>query len=498
MSHHKYGKITTNIVESSHLYGCSLLYTIKRRIYNSYALAERSIFLKLIVQKSKIFLQLFGEQSLFTEDYKIASYCLILSCDEGILFYNNLTRELLLIEKDEYNLVDDLYTFDEYILDYLKKNWFLIPSGYFSNDYCEQLLKTLAAFKKPKTVDIYKYFTIMTTLECNARCFYCFQKDREKPRMTEKIAEDVADFIISHTNGNEQITLSWFGGEPLYNHRAIDVITDKLTQNKILYNSRVTTNGYLFNEELVYTAKSKWNLKTVQITLDGTEEIYNRSKNYIYNDCGSPFKKVIKNIKLLLDNELRVNVRLNLGSHNISDLYELADFLSKEFSIYSKFGVYVNRLFDYDDDGKQLYSEQNICSTVDAYNKFNSYLFEKGIYLKSSLKLPNEYNVHHCIADSNKSIVITPDGRLGKCEHFSDREIIGDIYVGVQDNALVSAWKEHQERSDICKDCPCYINCIRLKKCPDISPQCNIYYKDQEISKLKLKVYKTYNEWKNV
>ena len=96
--------------------------------------------------------------------------------------------------------------------------------------------------------------------------------------MNEDTAEAVAKFIIKSYNG-KKVSIQWFGGEPLCNISAIDKICTYLTEHKISYKSTMTTNGYLFDNEVVKKSVDVWNLQSVQITLDGLAETYNKVKN---------------------------------------------------------------------------------------------------------------------------------------------------------------------------------------------------------------------------
>lgn len=443
--------------------------------------------MKTILEKNSSFSAAFGEQKLKDEEYILADYCIKLPCEDGILFYNNLSKELLLVENSE---TDGLNNTNSDVIKCLKTNWFYIPITTNSQTLCDQMLQIAQLFKEPVKENCYNSFTIMTTLECNARCFYCFQVGRVQPRMSLKTAEDVADFIITHSNPEKTISLTWFGGEPLYNAEVINVICNKLREENLKYKSRAVSNGYLFDDEIIKTAKDLWNLKTTQITLDGTEEIYNRSKNYIYTDGKSPFNVVINNIEKLLNNDIQVNIRLNVDFHNIKDLYHLVDFLIEKFGSFKKFKIYTHRLFEYDDNGKNRHTVEKYAELVEANNDFLQYILEKGVYIHSAPK--SKYSLNYCMADSDSAIVITPEGKLTKCEHFSDKEIIGDIYSDNVDKQLVSAWQERQPKLDICKDCPCYISCIRLKKCPSSMQMCDEYQKLEQIHALKLKILNSY------
>lgn len=67
----------------------------------------------------------------------------------------------------------------------------------------------------------------------------------------------------------------------------------------------MTSNGYIFNDELVEKAKNEWKLKNIQITLDGTRDVYNKAKNYysendsnIYNHAGKYVNEDISSLSI--------------------------------------------------------------------------------------------------------------------------------------------------------------------------------------------------------
>ena len=76
--------------------------------------------MKTILEKNASFFATFGEQKIKNEEYSLADYCIKLSCEDGVLFYNNLSKELLLVENSE---IENLKNNDSTVLDYLKVNW---------------------------------------------------------------------------------------------------------------------------------------------------------------------------------------------------------------------------------------------------------------------------------------------------------------------------------------------------------------------------------------
>lgn len=167
-----------------------------------------------------------------------------------------------------------------------------------------------------------------------------------KTHMTHETAEKVAKYIMEVAPKGQQLEVSWFGGEPLFNMDVIEIITSRLNSAKIPFKGSMISNGYLLNEDVVSKAKNEWHITNMQITFDGTEEVYNKVKNYIYKDDVSPYKKVLHNVKLLLDKDINVSVRMNCDSHNSENLRSLIMELHENFKEYGNFSMYIWPIFE--------------------------------------------------------------------------------------------------------------------------------------------------------
>ena len=144
----------------------------------------------------------------------------------------------------------------------------------------------------------YNYFEILTTTRCNANCFYCYESNLNKTEtMTKETAENLIQFMIKHRFGEQPLTIQWFGGEPLLNQRIIDYIVDRLNELEIPFSSTMISNAFLLNEETIEKLE-KWKLKSIQITLDGLNDDYNKAKNYVYTDVDA-YLTVMNNIHKL-------------------------------------------------------------------------------------------------------------------------------------------------------------------------------------------------------
>ena len=113
--------------------------------------------------------------------------------------------------------------------------------------------------------------------------------------------------------------------------------------------------------------------------------------------------------------------------------------------------------------------------------------------LRKRERLKKEYRHSQCMASDDRSIMILPDGHLGKCEHFPDKDFVGSIYEGITKPEFIQYWKEKKELSKLCADCPLVPFCrILLKHCPSNQNDCTAILREQNIQEIKKKMVYTY------
>lgn len=421
--------------------------------------------------------------------YRLNKYLVECECNDGIIIYNCFTGSEILIKPYEY-----VNIFTEYPCDYqdfLISNYFIIPED-FDEEWWVQRIKSRQVTPITSTfLDHPNHFTILTTTTCNARCFYCYEKDYQHKRlMSSEVMEDVAKYIIDYADKKDVVTLDWFGGEPLVNQKAIDTITSRVASAGMEYVSTMISNGYLFNEELIDKAIGFWKLKTIQITLDGPEQSYNSIKNYIYKNT-NPYQIVKDNIRILLNKGVDVSIRMNCGPYNFEEIKALVLELNKDFKGYNNFNMYAHEIFEEgfirtDEENKQLY--QNL-KEIDKLVNSGGWDLVHG--LMHSIK------GKHCMADSGNSVVINPEGKISVCEHYVTNHFVSDIYNPLDRNfEELKEWQNYTKPIEICKNCPLLPECLRLKNCPD-EKCCNEYQKDYEIEHYKLCMLKDWEKCLN-
>lgn len=403
--------------------------------------------------------------------YRWNKYCNVLEVPEGKLIWNGMVRSLVMIRNVEYK-----NAFSEDRCDYasfLMENYFVVPEEFDEQAFVDQYRLKRRPIITDTYLDTPKSYTILTTTKCNARCFYCYEKNsKHKKHMDEETAEKIASYIIKNDIG-KFISIGWFGGEPMFNKPIIELICNRLNAAGLNYNSSFVSNAYLFDEETIRQAKYEWKTNNIQITLDGTEPIYNKAKNYVNAKDSSPFKKVINNIKTFLDYDIAVSVRLNCDLYNIADLKTLVEYLHTEIGEHKLFSVYAFQIFEEPDKEPRTpeYREElfkGILEINELCEKYNL-----GVYGS----LHRDIKSIHCLVDSGEGIIIDPNGNFGVCEHYIDSGFFSHIDdPNKKDFEILKQWRDYSQAGEICKDCSIYPSCLRVKQCTDE----NICHKEEQ------------------
>lgn len=418
------------------------------------------------------------EQPIYNNiEYRWMKHILIEDIDGGKLIFNSLTRSLIHLTYKEFSEVFN----DKLKYEILYRSYFLVPEDFNDMEVIDEVREH---FKMPID-DLYlssvNSFVILSTTKCNARCFYCYEMhEKNKKHMTMDTARSVANYIMKTSDINQPVNLCWFGGEPLYNIPVIDLICNTLKDNGFNYSSGFITNAILLDEKVINKAKNLWNITHTQITIDGTETIYNKTKNYIYKDIKNPYKKIINNIALLLNNNIKVSVRMNIDLHNAENLKELVWECKRMFKNHSKFSMYAYPIFENSDYSRDEEHRDLVFKKLEELEKV---LLECGYFYGEPLK--TVIAAQQCIADSGNSVLISPNGDLGTCEHYISSDFWGHINEpNKKDFEILNGWRLYEKPWEGCKDCPIYGSCLRPSKCKEIR-KCDKRYKEWFVRKAK-------------
>ena len=441
-----------------------------------------SNFLKMniLIKPNEVILGILGRQSRFKDKkYRLNNFCIIENVMNGKVIFNHLTCCMIFVSNSEYEEIFDVNKNTDAIK-FLYDTYFFVEEDFDERAFIKEYRKTHISPIDDFCLDTIHDYTILTTTACNARCFYCYEKNVKKKTMTIETANKVADYIIQHAPESEPIELRWFGGEPLFNAKVINTICTKLRDAEIPYSSFFTTNGYLFDSDLIKRAKELWHITSCQITIDGTEEVYNKAKNYIYKDVKSPYKRVINNITELINNGVDITIRMNVDLYNAENLKDLVYELYTRFGNHPRLHPYLYPIFE-----NEFYQRKDgeLAILFEKIKEIEEVLDECKYY---QLSPPlSTIRCNHCMVDNGKAITVSPEGYFGLCEHWVETDFWGSVYEPEKkDIEMIKDYRHYEEDLDICADCPIYPKCVRNSKCEEQS-KCYPEYKEWLIRKTK-------------
>lgn len=175
---------------------------------------------------------------------------------------------------------------------------------------------------------------IVTNTNCNLRCSYCYEGNKDNNTQIMESYEAIYNFILANIKYNniKKLDVEFTGGEPLLNKELIVNLVKTLNENLLLtdINYTLITNGVLLDNDIIqFLSENKF---SVQISLDGFKNDHNleRHGENIYNS----YDVIINKMKKILTDELNIDLilRINVTNKNKDNLYLLVDDLVKKFS----------------------------------------------------------------------------------------------------------------------------------------------------------------------
>lgn len=334
--------------------------------------------------------------------YKHSVFNYIQEKNKYVLIYNTLYNSLVRLTLEEYENYKNLYSLNNN----LEKDF--VSNGLWIDKSLDEKQRYLACSQAytlymPRPLSI----TITTTLKCNARCTYCYENGVSQIDIYENAEEKIVDFIKKHLETNE-VNITWFGGEPLLNVNFIDKLTKRLLEEEIQFSSYIITNGSLLSDEIVNDKLQFWNVKNIQITLDGTEKEYIKRKRYI-NPSEGEFYKILNNISKVALKGIFVNIRLNIDTQNKLDILELLKEIDKIYSTYENVVFYPAFITG---TPNVLAEEEKI-----TYIKEMLLTMKNIKKLTAGTKFYSLPRMHACMNGNPKSFSIDVNGNIYTCEH---------------------------------------------------------------------------------
>lgn len=321
------------------------------------------------------------------------------------------------------------------------------------------------------------HLIIALTLDCQFRCVYCYEK-HPCVYMNESIKSAVIDMVHSYVKAGKNISVVWYGGEPMLDYESIKKLTHEFQRicstYGVQYTASMISNGYAFSEESIMELDGL-SIASVQITVDGMKAIH-ESRRPMINGEGS-FECIVKNMMDIEHNtNTEVHLRINVDKDNIQSAYELVTYLKEIGLTEIDVNLGMMKAFGCDhvcgNEAKNLFTMREFAAE---FMKFKEHLSDNGFYHAVEKMMP-EYKVNSCTMDAPNAYVIDSDGYVYKCiSKVGQKESsIGNLKEGFDEKAYLDADAFESEMCANCKYFPiCKGGCLMNNK--QERKECNIW-----------------------
>ncbi|MGB7605981.1 MAG: radical SAM protein [Lutisporaceae bacterium] len=325
-----------------------------------------------------------------------------------------------------------------------------------------------------------KQLVFEVTESCNLRCRYCTYDDEYtthrnhgKNSMPLEIAYKALDYLASHNSEEDEVDISFYGGEPLLRFDFIKDCVAYAQKNvhvkKINFN--MTTNLTLMTTEIAeYLSINDF---TVVASIDGPEDIHNM---YRLDSSGKgSYVKAIEGFRKLLkaygDNVSR-RIIINMvyaPPYSRKKLDTMQKFIEEEgfedIVIQTSYPIPNSIPADYRTDEMDLSmfewsADKLLCSFYegsekrpfnhDSINAFLQNIRHTYPSKEANFLLP----LNHCCIPTHSRMYVTCNGDIRICERIMGSLSIGNMFDGIDFETLKEIYDEYQKKSiETCSKC---------------------------------------------
>lgn len=392
--------------------------------------------------------------------------------EDEVIMINLINGATDIIERSIYNsLINSSFDeISEVILETMLERKYLFKNEDDYSKFLKELDTRIEELEKSATPN----FLVVPTYACNLSCIYCYEQTYMIKGTTNIDPFEMVDIQFNRIDKimekyeekygevKDDIRITIMGGEPLLkcNLKTIEYIFEQTKKRN--YTADIVSNGVDLNNYIALFNKYKNTLHHIQITVDGIKEIHDKRR--IFHDGRGSFELIIENIKLAINNDILIVLRVNVDNANINELPDLADMLVKEFKGTEKLKPYLYLLQDGGCSG-----EQNIVNEKIGIEKIfemeeknpNMAIFRKKFHPEGFIESifndePYQPVLRHCGAAKNQ-FILDCKSNVYKCWHGigNNNYRVGVFYPKYElDEKKINEWFDRSVKViPKCKNC---------------------------------------------
>lgn len=386
---------------------------------------------------------------------KISKYTILFEKRENYCFYNSLNDKVMLCLPEVKDLIekyhstpDALEPIHPELYGYLKENRFLVPDD---EDETKLLIEKLA---EEQDSEAQCSITVNPTMNCNLRCWYCYEDHLPASMMNGTVLEAVKKMIalISTNEKTKEVHLNFFGGEPLLGFNQCVKPLIEYTQNVCAQHNKTLSIGFTSNAVLLTEPVTDFLSGTglhvyMQIPFDGNRTLHNTIKKRA--DGSGTYDTTLKNAAYAVSKGIHILVRCNYTAKSVASFRELIDDMEP---LRAGFPDRVNFAF------QRVWQEEEKEDTNRIVEEMTKYIHALNGTCKN-----DEINIERCYADKRNSFVINYNGDVYQC---TARNFLPENREGILRDDGTIAYNERYDRrmairfsNPACLDCKIFPIC---------------------------------------
>lgn len=328
----------------------------------------------------------------------------------------------------------------------------LIEKGFIIDDATDEFELLKNEYNKAIDSNNVYRLTILPSLDCNLRCWYCFEKHVQGSHLEQETADAIFNHVVRVFELQpdlRHLEVELFGGEPLLYlkdelYPLLKRIKDYITSIDKTVSFFFVTNAVCVNEETIPLLADLD--ASFQISIDGFKDRHDKVK-YIPETGEGTYNRMIRTVRLIQEkiDYSYINLRINYDDETLEHMPELM--VDLDFADRDRIGVHLERVWQTGD--KATNDNQRLKEMINLW-------MSRG-FAVSYMNLSRRS--FSCKASSRNQLVAACDGAVYKCTGR-------DFTCGHQDGSLNADgtvdWKEDKlnERmmivtfdNDMCRDC---------------------------------------------
>jgi uncharacterized protein len=352
--------------------------------------------------------------------------------DGRLILWNSYRRTFSVFNAQQRSAIEAMLSKKGFRADLRGMVKYLFDRGYLLKEGTDEYRRIQLAFGHQQYRTDTLQLMLLASEDCNFRCQYCYE-EFARGTMLPEVRTGIKNLVRSRLPVLKNLSISWFGGEPLYGFQAIEDLAPFFVQvaeeHSLYFTSGMTTNGYLLTPDTVDKLLS-WKTNRYQITIDGSPENHDESRPT--RDGQGTFSTIFRNLQAMRGRpeDFEVDIRVNWDRRNLPGLKEFLNVVEQEFSSDRRFKIRFRPVFKTGGPNDELLDTCGVDETREIQSELEREARKRGLKIAEDIRQAGPVGSGVCYAARPYHFVIGASGQVMKCTielDMKDRNIVGQI-----------------------------------------------------------------------